>query len=71
MKANAEKVAPLGGAVWEGGAATFVNKGVNGRWQEVLTVEDSRDYERMAVEKLGPDCARWLAAGELAQAKAA
>jgi aryl sulfotransferase len=71
MKANAPKVAPLGGAVWEGGAQTFVNKGTNGRWKEVLTVKDSADYERMALEKLGPDCARWLATGELPMAKAA
>lgn len=68
MKANAEKVAPLGGAVWEGGAATFINKGVNGRWQSVLTDQDSRDYERMAVEKLGAECAHWLATGELLRA---
>jgi aryl sulfotransferase len=71
MKANAPKVAPLGGSIWEGGASTFVNKGVNGRWQEVLTADDSLDYERMAIEKLGPACAAWLADGELAQARAA
>lgn len=71
MKANAPKVAPLGGAVWEGGASTFINKGVNGRWRDVLTAQDSLDYERLAVEKLGPDCAQWLATGELPAAKAA
>ena len=70
MKANADKVAPLGGAVWEGGAATFVHKGVNGRWRDVLTVQDSLDYERLAVEKLGPDCARWLACGKAGPGKA-
>jgi len=63
MKANAEKMAPLGGAIFEGGAGTFINKGVNGRWRDVLSAEDSLAYERMAVEKLGPDCARWLATG--------
>jgi aryl sulfotransferase len=71
MKANAPKVAPLGGMIWEGGASTFVNKGMNGRWRDVLMAQDSRDYERMAVEKLGPDCAAWLASGELARAEAA
>ncbi|HEY8614989.1 sulfotransferase domain-containing protein [Phenylobacterium sp.] len=71
MKANADKVAPLGGAVWEGGGATFVNKGVNGRWRDVLTVKDSLDYERMALERLGPECAHWLATGELRAAQAA
>ena len=71
MKANAEKVAPLGGAVWEGGASTFVNRGTNGRWRDVLTVQDSIDYERKALEKLGPECAHWLATGEARLAKAA
>ena len=66
MKANADKVAPLGGAVFEGGAGTFINKGTNGRWRDVLTAEDIADYERMAIEKLGPECADWVANGSLA-----
>ena len=37
MKANAAKAAPLGGVFWDGGAETFINKGTNGRWREVLT----------------------------------
>ena len=64
MKENAEKVAPLGGNIFEGGARTFINKGSNGRWKDVLTAEDVAAYERMAVEKLGPDCARWLMTGK-------
>lgn len=64
MKANADKVAPAGGMFWEGGATTFVNKGVNGRWTEVLTAADSAAYEQMAVAQLGAECARWLATGE-------
>lgn len=64
MKANAEKVAPLGGAIFEGGAGAFINKGTNGRWRDVLTPEDIAAYEAMALEKLGADCARWLAGGK-------
>ena len=64
MKAHADEVAPLGGAIFDGGAATFINKGVNGRWRDVLTADENAAYERMAVEKLGPDCAHWLATGE-------
>ncbi len=64
MKAHAERYAPMGGAIWEGGAETFVNKGTNGRWRDVLSAEDSARYEALALEKLGPDCARWLASGE-------
>ena len=65
MKAHADKVAPLGGAVFEGGASDFMNKGVNGRWRDTLSEAESHDYEKMAVDKLGPECARWLATGEL------
>ncbi|THD74507.1 MAG: sulfotransferase domain-containing protein [Phenylobacterium sp.] len=64
MKAPAELYAPLGGFPWENGGDTFIHKGVNGRWRDVLTPEESGAYEQMAVEKLGPDCARWLATGE-------
>jgi aryl sulfotransferase len=64
MKANATKSVPLGGAFWEGGAQTFVHKGENGRWRDTLTAEDSARYEAMALEKLGPECARWLATGD-------
>jgi aryl sulfotransferase len=64
MKKNAGQFAPLGGDPWEGGGETFINKGVNGRWRDALSAEDSFAYEQMALEKLGPDCAKWLATGE-------
>jgi aryl sulfotransferase len=63
MKANADKVAPLGGAIFEGGASAFINKGRNGRWQDVLPSPDSAAYEARAQAELGPECARWLARG--------
>ena len=65
MKAHAQYTAPLGGSLWEGGAATFINRGVNGRWTEALTEADIAAYERRAKAELGEDCARWLATGEL------
>lgn len=64
MKRNAHLAAPLGGAIWEGGASTFINKGTNGRWQGTLTQAEISAYDRRAVEELGPDCAAWLADGE-------
>lgn len=63
MKKNAASAAPLGGVIFEGGASTFVNKGTNGRWRDVLTAEDNALYETRALAELGPDCARWLAEG--------
>jgi len=72
MKRHAAKAAPLGGVFWDGGAETFIHKGTNGRWRDVLTVEESAKYERLALEKLGPDAAAWLAHGSaVAQAEAA
>ena len=44
MKKNAARSAPLGGVLWEGGAATFINKGTNGRWKDILPKEDSERY---------------------------
>lgn len=63
MKTHAAKTVPLGGAFWDGGAQTFINKGTNGRWRDVLTAEDVQRYERTARQELGEDCARWLATG--------
>jgi aryl sulfotransferase len=63
MKQNASKSVPLGGAFWEAGAEVFINKGVNGRWSDSLTPEESPEYERRAEAELGVKCARWLAAG--------
>jgi len=71
MKAHAENVTPMGGAIFEGGAQSFVHKGVNGRWRDVLTADDVAAYERRALAELGPECARWLADGTMAQAEPA
>jgi aryl sulfotransferase len=64
MRRHAEQAAPLGGAIWEGGAATFINRGTNGRWRGELPDELSRRYEALAHQELGNACARWLATGE-------
>jgi aryl sulfotransferase len=65
MKAHAGDVAPLGGALWTGGAQTFINSGTNARWRDVLTAADNARYDGLAREKLGEDCAHWLATGEM------
>jgi aryl sulfotransferase len=53
------------GAVWEKGAASFFNKGTNGRWRDVLTAEEAAQTDEVAARRLPPDCARWLRTGEL------
>ncbi|HUS54834.1 MAG TPA: sulfotransferase domain-containing protein [Thermohalobaculum sp.] len=63
MKANAASSVPLGGAFWDGGAQTFVHKGVNGRWRDVLSPDQSAAFEIRAASELDAACARWLATG--------
>lgn len=63
MKAHAETVAPRGGALWDGGAKTFIHKGTNGRWRDILTPSDVARYESDALRELGAECASWLANG--------
>jgi len=60
MKSHAEQVTPLRGAMRNGGAQTFINKGTNGRWRDMLTAADIAAYEATALAELGPDCAGWL-----------
>ena len=64
MKAHAELAAPLGGALWNGGAKTFINKGTNGRWRDMLTPSEVSAYEAKAIKELGRECATWLAGGK-------
>jgi aryl sulfotransferase len=67
MKAHAEQVAPLGGVIFDGGASTFINKGTNGRWRDILSAADCRAYDEVALARLGPECAYWLATGAWAE----
>lgn len=63
MKSHATPSVPAGGVFWEGGAETFIHKGVNGRWRDVLSKEESEGSERRAIAELGPECAMWLQTG--------
>jgi aryl sulfotransferase len=62
MKTHASKSVP--DIFWEGGARTFINKGTNGRWRDVLTAADCRQYEERTRLELGAACAAWLATGK-------
>jgi len=63
MKNNASQSVPAGGVFWDGGAKTFIHKGTNGRWHDILTAEDIAQYEQKALAELGPECAHWLTNG--------
>ena len=66
MKRNATASVPLGGAFWDGGAQTFIHKGTNGRWKEVLSAEQLAMYDHTAAKVLTPDCRAWLEQGRSA-----
>ncbi len=65
MKEHASTVVGPLEALFKGGGKTFINKGTNGRWRDVLTATDIQKYEKAASENLAPDCASWLATGQL------
>jgi aryl sulfotransferase len=67
MKSHATKSVPLGGAFWDGGAETFIHRGVNGRWRDLLSQQEILRYEQRAIRELGHACAHWLATGEYAR----
>ena len=65
MKKNAPALSPEYNDFFSGGLTNFVFKGTNGRWRDMLTAEDIEKYEHHASDNLTPDCAHWLATGEM------
>lgn len=63
MKKYADEMFP--GMPMTKGGRTFINKGSNGRWRDILTPEDNAKYEARALAELGEDCAHWVATGEI------
>ena len=64
MKECGQKCLPLNGAFWNEGSKDFVNKGLNGRWRDVLTQSDIEEFESISKKKLGNDCCSWLMYGK-------
>jgi aryl sulfotransferase len=63
MKKDGEKYAPGGGSFWKGGANTFLNKGTNGRWRDVLSPAELESYDAACKRTLSPECRDWLENG--------
>ncbi|KAI0196755.1 P-loop containing nucleoside triphosphate hydrolase protein [Xylaria flabelliformis] len=69
MKAHAELTAPQQSDIaFKEGAHSFIHKGTNGRWKNVLSEDDNRQYLERARQELGEECARWLEKGRLQRA---
>jgi aryl sulfotransferase len=65
MKRDAEQINPDSHIAFKGGPKTFINKGSNGRWREVLTIDDLALYHAAAKRELSPDAQAWLETGAL------
>jgi aryl sulfotransferase len=63
MKRQGERYAPGGGQFWKGGAQTFLHKGTNGRWRDVLSDEELKLYDAACDRALTPECREWLEKG--------
>lgn len=60
MRSHAELVAPLGGAIFKGGARSFIRTGKKEQWAGLLNEEDRELCIRAAHDALPEDCVRWL-----------
>lgn len=63
MKGKGELYAPGGGQFWKGGASTFLHKGTNGRWRDVLSDAELAQYDAACEQALTPECRDWLEHG--------
>ena len=63
MKSKADVYAPGGGQFWKGGAQTFLHKGTNGRWRDVLSADELKLYDAACNRAVTPECREWLENG--------
>lgn len=59
MKARPDEIGDFE-RLFKGGADSFLFKGTNGRWRDVLTEDELAACEKRAVELLPPDANAWL-----------
>jgi aryl sulfotransferase len=63
MKKDADALLPELAMGMTGGAQSFIHKGTNGRWRDILTADELRLYDVAVKRALTPECARWLERG--------
>lgn len=63
MRENFARIEPMADIVWKEGAKTFMNKGTNGRWREVLGPAELKLYDAAVARALTPEAATWLEHG--------
>jgi aryl sulfotransferase len=62
MKARSAEIADFD-SHFVGGADTFLYKGTNGRWRDVLTPEELAAFDEVCQEALPADCIAWVNRG--------
>lgn len=68
MKSRGDEIGPFE-MIFEGGAQSFLFKGTNGRWRDVLTEDELVRYKACVEKLLSPAAAAWLEHGSLKQGK--
>ena len=63
MKKRGQDYVPRGGETWKGGVDTFLHKGTNGRWRDVLSAAELSLYDEACARSLSEDCRLWLENG--------
>lgn len=59
----ATQIEPMADVIWKEGGNTFMNRGTNGRWRELLGAEELASYDTAVARTLAPDAVHWLAHG--------
>ena len=65
MKAQGDALMPNVHNLFDHGAARFLNKGTNGRWQNVFGADDLKRYDAQVKTHFAPDLARWVEYGRI------
>jgi aryl sulfotransferase len=65
MQANGEWLGEIE-RLFEGGTKSFIFKGTNGRWRDVLTADELEIYAARVAELLPPAAAKWMESGRRA-----
>jgi aryl sulfotransferase len=63
MKSQGEALLPNIKVIMDHGKERFLNKGVNGRWRDVLTDDDLARYDALVRSRMTPGAAAWIEKG--------
>jgi aryl sulfotransferase len=65
MQRDGQTILGIAAQSWKNGGKTFMNKGTNQRWREVLTDADLADYDAAADAGMSPALRTWVEGGTL------